>query len=90
MEHYEKGNIGMDEDPKLVNIGNWCMEKEKENFITLLHEYKDILSYSYENLKSFHPKEVQDDTPLKFDTAPFRQKKSQYNPRILATIQVEI
>ena len=50
------------------------IEKEKENFITLLHEYKDILAYLYEDLKSFHPKEVQHDTPLKFDASPFCQK----------------
>ena len=29
MEHYDKHNIGMNEDPKLVNISNWCMEEEK-------------------------------------------------------------
>ena len=74
MEQYEKYNIGMDEGPKLVNIGNWCMEKEKEKFITLLHEYKDVLAYSYEDLKSFHPKEVQHDIPLKFGTTPFSPK----------------
>ena len=51
------------------------IEEEKEKFITLLHEYKDILAYSYEDLKSFRPKEVQHDIPLKFGATPFRQKQ---------------
>ena len=90
MEHYEKHNIGTDEDPKLVNIGNWCTDEEKEKFIVLLREYRDVLAYSYEDLKSFRPKEVQHDIPLKFGTTPFRQKQRQYNPKISGTILAEI
>ena len=66
------------------------IEQEKEKFITLLHEYKDILAYSYEDLKSFRPKEVQHDIPLKFGATPFCQKQRQYNPKILGTNLTEI
>lgn len=50
----------------------------------------DVLSYSYDNLKSFHPKEVQHDIPRKTGVIPFRQKQCQYNPKNSGTILSEI
>lgn len=87
---YEKYNIGTEDNPTLVNSSNWCTDEEKEKFITLLHEYKDVLAYSYEDLKSFRPKEVQHDIRLKFGTVPFHQKQRQYNPNISSTILAKI
>lgn len=78
---FEKYNIGSEEDPKFVNIGNNCNAEEKDQFIKLLRQYMDVLAYSYDDLKSFHPKEVQHDIPL---------KRRQYNPKILDTIHSEI
>lgn len=54
---YEKYNIGSESDPKLVNIGNSCTSVEREQFIQLLHQYFDVLAYSYDDLKYFIPKE---------------------------------
>lgn len=35
----------------------------------------DVLAYSYDDLKSFHLKEVQHDIPLNIGATPFRQKQ---------------
>ncbi|KAH9320279.1 hypothetical protein KI387_022048 [Taxus chinensis] len=42
----------------------------------------DVLAWSYADLKSFKPKDVQHDIPLKEDAKAFCQKQRHYNPKI--------
>ncbi|KAH9324463.1 hypothetical protein KI387_004641, partial [Taxus chinensis] len=53
-------------------------------------KYIDVLAWSYADLKSFKPKDVQHSIPLKPDVKPYRQKKRHYNPKISGTILAEI
>ncbi|KAH9320315.1 hypothetical protein KI387_022084, partial [Taxus chinensis] len=76
-------NLGLEKYPQFVNIDKCCTPEEKWKFFKLLKKYMDVLAWSYANLKSFKPKDVQHDIPLKEDVKAFRQKKRQYNPKIL-------
>ncbi|KAH9324424.1 hypothetical protein KI387_004602, partial [Taxus chinensis] len=50
-------------------------------------KYMDVLAWSYADLKSFKPKDVQHDILLQEDVKAFRQKQRHYNPKISGTIQ---
>lgn len=50
---YQRYNIGSDDDPKFINIGNNCTIEERDQFIQSLHQYIDVFAYSYDDLKSF-------------------------------------
>ena len=43
-------NIGTDKDPKLIKIGKGTLEKERNNLINLIKEYRDVLAFSYDEL----------------------------------------
>lgn len=69
---YERVNIGTKEDPKYVNLGKCCTPAEKERFISILLEYKDIFAWCYDDLKNFREGKFQHHTPLKPGTSLFQ------------------
>lgn len=42
--------------------------------LKLLSEYKDVISWSYEKVKTYDPKIIMHDIPLKLDAKPFCQR----------------
>ena len=63
-------NIGNVHDPKMINIGKCCTSREREATKKLFEEYKDVFSWSYEDLKSYRGGEVNHKIPLKPDAIP--------------------
>jgi hypothetical protein len=51
-------NVGTEKDPKLVYIGTHCSLSEISQFMDLLTEFKDVFSWSYEDLKVFDMQEI--------------------------------
>jgi hypothetical protein len=52
-------NIGTQETPKILKIGAQCSEEEKKKFMDLFHEFIDVFSWSYEDLRGFDPSVIQ-------------------------------
>lgn len=77
-EHYQV-NIDTEDKPQLVNLGKCCTPEEAEKFTALFKQYKDVFSWSYEDLKVFKPVELSHTIPLKSDVKPFRQKQRHIN-----------
>ena len=50
---YEVINLGTPDKPQNINLGVQCSDEEKFSFIKLFKEYKDVFSWSYEDLKTF-------------------------------------
>ena len=78
-------NIGTDQDPKLIKIGKGTSEKERNNLINLFKEYRDVLAFSYDELKSYREEVFQHTIPLTEETKeakPFRQKLTLINPKL--------
>jgi hypothetical protein len=67
-------NIGTPDCPKNVKIGAQCTDKEKLKFTKLLHEFQDVFSWSYEDLRGFDPALIQHYIPIKEGIKPVRQK----------------
>ncbi|XP_059078205.1 uncharacterized protein LOC131043644 [Cryptomeria japonica] len=85
-----KGLVSLE---KLFDKHDRYVKKQQKSAASTMEyeqQYIDVLAYSYDDLKSFRPKELCDDIPLKFGFAPFHQKQRQYNPKISDTIFAEI
>ena len=47
----QKVNIGMEEEPKFMNIGDYWDEETMENIINLLHEFQDLFPMKFSKMK---------------------------------------
>ena len=43
-------NLGTDDEPKMVQIGNTLTSSEKDTLVTLLKEFKEVFAWSYEDM----------------------------------------
>jgi argonaute-like protein implicated in RNA metabolism and viral defense len=88
-DHFEV-NIGTDKEPRMVKVGKSTPIEERKEIIKLLKEYRDILAFSYEELKVYREDVIQHVVPLKEDTNPFRQKLRQINSKLAPSVQKEL
>jgi len=58
-------NIGTQEDPKILKIGARCSKQEKQKFMDLFCEFRDVFAWSYEDLCGFDPSVIQHVIPIK-------------------------
>lgn len=88
---YLEINIGTSENPKIVKIGRGTSVEERKRLIDLLREYRDILAFSYDELKGYREDVMEHTIPLKDENAkPFRQKLRQINPKLAPLVQKEL
>ena len=43
-------NLGTNDEPKMVKIGNTLTSSEKDALVTLLKEFKEVFAWSYEDI----------------------------------------
>jgi hypothetical protein len=83
-------NIGTPDSPKNVNIGAQCIDEEKLKFTELLHEFQDVFTWSYEDLRGFDPSLIHHAIPINEGIKPVRQKQRPIKPTLEATIRKEL
>jgi hypothetical protein len=83
---YLEVNIGTSEEPMLIKVGKTTHIDERNEIVKLLKEYRDVLAFSYDELKVYR----EDVIPLKEGTKPFRQKLRQLNPKLAPLVQKEL
>jgi ribonuclease HI len=83
-------NIGTVEEPWMVKIGKTTPIEERVEIVKLLKEYRDVLAFSYDELKVYREDVIQHVIPLKEETKPFRQKLRQINPKLAPLVQQEL
>ena len=69
---YLEVNIGTHEEPRMVKVGKKTPKEEREQIIKLLREYRDVLAFTYDELKVYGEDVIQYTIPLKEETKPFR------------------
>jgi hypothetical protein len=74
---YIEINIGTKEVPRFIKIGKGTSKKERKELISLVQEYGDVFSFTYDELKAYKEDVFQQTIPLKDDTKPFIQKLSE-------------
>ena len=74
---YIEINIGTDTEPKIIKIGKGTSKKERNSLINLVKDYRDVFSFTYDELKAYREDVFQHTIPLKPKCKkgnPFRQK----------------
>lgn len=90
IEECDEYNLGTKEDSRMVQIVKACNVKEREEMLKFLTEYRDVISWSYEELKTYDPEIITHDIPLKLDANPFWQRQRPVNPIIQPLIMKEV
>ena len=68
---FELINIGSEAEPKYVNLGKFCSLDERRKFINLFRQYKDVFTWTYEDLKTYDTKIIQHVIPIKVGFKPY-------------------
>ena len=68
---YELINLGTEAEPKYVNLGKCCSPIERGRFISFFQKYKDIFSWTYEDLKTYDTHIIKQFIPIKAVVKPF-------------------
>ena len=87
---YETINLGTQDNPQNINLGKGCSEQERSAFIKLFKEFKDVFSWTYEDLKAFDPNIIQHVIPMKPQTQPSQQKMRKMHPKLEPTVKKEL
>ena len=86
-------NTITNKDPNLIKIGKGTSKKKRNNLINLIKEYRDVLAFSYDELKAYR-EDVFQHTILLIEEAkevkPFRQKLRRINPKLAPIVQKEL
>lgn len=65
--------------------------EERKKITNLLCEYRDVLTFSYDELKGYREDIMEHTISLKDENAkPFRQKLRQINPSLAPLVQKEL
>ena len=87
---YEVINLGTEHNHQCVNLGSTCTPQEKTAFIRLFNEFKDIFSWTYDDLKTFDPNIMQHVIPMKQQAKPFQQKFRKMHPSLEPAVKKEL
>ena len=82
--------IVIDVEPKMINLSKALDSENRQKYITLMKEFLDVFSWSYDDLKEYDTDIIQHTIPIKEDEKPFRKKLRRINPLLLPLIEKEI
>ena len=87
---YELINLGVESEPKYVNLGKCCSPGERIKFINLFQQYKYVFSWTYGDLKTYETHIIQHIIPIKAGVKPFQQQLQKMHPKLEPLIQNEV
>ncbi|KAL3684863.1 hypothetical protein R1sor_002885 [Riccia sorocarpa] len=87
---YEEINIGTEEDPKIIKVGNHLSEVHKKGLIKLLTDYKGVFAWTYEDMKGIPLEICQHKIKLLPSAKPLVQRPYRMNPNYAETVRKEI
>lgn len=87
---YEMVNLGTEKDPKNVNLGLGCSPQEKAAFVKLFKEYKDVFSWTYEDLNTFDTSIMQHVIHLEKEANTYQQKLRKMHPSLEPLVKKEL
>lgn len=87
---YEVINLGTPDKPHNINIKVQCSDEEKVYFVKLCKEYKDVFTWSYDDLKTFDTQVMQHVIPIKEGAKLVQHKLCKMHPSLEPTIKAEL
>jgi hypothetical protein len=88
--HFEVINLGFEKMPQTIKLGKKCSCEERQTFIKLFKEYKNIFSWTYDDLKAYDTNIIQRVIPMKTQNQPFQQKLRKMYPSLEPQVKVEL
>ena len=79
---FELINLGTKMKPKYVNLGKCCSPVERDKFIILFRQYKDVFAWTYEELKTYDTSIIQHVIPIKPGVKPYQQPLRKMHPKL--------
>lgn len=67
-------NIGTNDEPKIVQIGKSLTKLEKQELVALLHEFKEVFAWSYQDMPGIAADFFQHNIPTDPTFKPVKQK----------------
>ena len=67
---FELINLGTEIEPKYVNLGKCCSPGERNKFISLFKQYKDVFTWTYEDMKTYDTNIIQHVIPIRSGVKP--------------------
>lgn len=62
---HEQIKLGTKRDSKFVNLGMCCTPEEKQAFIFLFRQYRDVFALTYNDMKTYDIRIIQHIIPIK-------------------------
>ena len=73
-----------------MSMGKCCSPGERNKFISLFKQYKDVFSWTYEDLKTYDTNIIQHVIPIKSGIKPYQQPLRKMHPKLEPLIQSEV
>ena len=73
-----------------VNLGRCYSLGERSKFISLFQQYKDVFSWTYDDLKTYDTYIIQHVIPIKEGIKPFQNPLRKMHPKLEPLIQSEV
>jgi hypothetical protein len=89
-EEVEDCDIGTKKESRVVKISKFLPPEVKVKYKYLLRQYKDVFSWSYDELRTYDTFIIDLKIPLKTGVKPLRKKLRQINPFLLPMIKKEV
>ena len=74
----------------MVRIGKNTPNETKKQIINLLKEYRDVLAFTYDELKFYKGDVLQHTIPLREGGKPIRKKLRQINPKLDPLVKAKL
>ena len=79
-EETQRINLGTDDEPKMIQVGNTLIALEKDALVALLTEFKEVFAWSYEDMSGIDTNIVQHCTPTDPTMKPIKKKLRRMKP----------
>ena len=89
-EETQPTNLGTDDEPKMIQVGNTLTTFEKEALVAILTEFKEVFAWSYENMPGIDTNIVQHCIPTDPTMKPVKQKLRRMKPEWTPKIKEEV
>ena len=83
-------NLGTDETPRMVKVNRHLSPTLTLATEALLHEFKDIFAWSYQDLRGVLAEICQHRIELKLDTVPVHQRRYRMNPNYAEAVKKDL
>jgi hypothetical protein len=87
---FEVINLGTSSVHQSINLEKNCIVSEIQPFIKMFIEYKDICAWTYDDLKTYDTKIIQNIIPMKPQKNHFQQKLRKMHPSLEPQVKAEL